>query len=170
MQHITNSAQATTITPGVKSLKVWSPVFREGQAIPRRHSSQGLNVHPPLCIEQLPQRAVSLVIEMEDTSGVPGARIHWLAWNIPVASYIAENSNYGTQGVNDFGLQGYNGPCPPFAQHRYTFKVYALDTWIDLPGRATKNRLLKNMAGHIVGVGATTGVYKRYNKGSRWLL
>lgn len=159
-------------TPGAsyQALNVWSPVFREGGHIPRRYSRQGVNVNPPIRIESLPSTTTCLAIVMEDQQAAPGAKVHWVTWNIPVKLFITENNREGQQGLNDYGAQGYTGPCPPFAKHRYIFKIYALDALLQLPSTTTKQQLEKKIAGHLVGFGTTTGIYKRYDKSFRSLL
>ncbi|NNL43693.1 MAG: YbhB/YbcL family Raf kinase inhibitor-like protein, partial [Desulfobacterales bacterium] len=65
------------------------------------------------------------------------------------------------QGTNDFGKTGYGGPCPPGGTHRYLFKIYALDTILDLPAGIDKKQLLKAMEGHIIDQAQLMGKYKR---------
>ncbi|MGC9325868.1 MAG: YbhB/YbcL family Raf kinase inhibitor-like protein, partial [Desulfomonilia bacterium] len=67
----------------------------------------------------------------------------------------------GTQGRNDFRKIGYGGPCPPSGTHRYFFKLYALDTELNLPPGRTKKELLHAMEGHILGQTELMGKYKR---------
>ena len=68
------------------------------------------------------------------------------------------------QGMTDFRRTGYGGPCPPRgAPHRYFFKLYALDTMLDLEANATKNELLAAMEGHVIGAGQLIGFYKRHH-------
>jgi Raf kinase inhibitor-like YbhB/YbcL family protein len=68
---------------------------------------------------------------------------------------------HGMQGSNDFGNHNYGGPCPPRGIHHYYFKVYALDTVLELPVSAGKNELEKAMSEHIIGFGELIGLYKR---------
>ena len=70
--------------------------------------------------------------------------------------------NGARQGKNDFGNLGYGGPAPPRGKpHRYFFKLYALDTKLDLPAGATKNQLLAAMKGHALAEGQLMGKYQR---------
>jgi len=90
-------------------------------------------------------------------------------WNIPADSrQLAENvspekilPDGSRQGITDFQRPGYGGPCPPSGTHRYYFKIYALDTQLDLAGSSTKANLLKAMEGHILAEGRLMGKYKR---------
>ena len=65
------------------------------------------------------------------------------------------------QGKNDFRRIGYGGPCPPGGTHRYYFKVYALDTVLDVDPGLTKRQLLKAMEGHILAKGELMVKYSR---------
>ena len=66
------------------------------------------------------------------------------------------------QGVNDFKRVGYGGPCPPPGKpHRYYFKLYALDTNLELKPRATKAELLRAMKGHLLAETELIGTYRR---------
>lgn len=65
------------------------------------------------------------------------------------------------QGLNDFGTVGYRGPCPPGGTHRYYFRVYALDTELDLPPKISRQQLLNAMKGHVLDEGQLMGVYTR---------
>ena len=69
----------------------------------------------------------------------------------------------GIEGKNSTGGQGYQGPCPPDGQHRYFFKLYALDTMLDLDSLATKADVEAAMDGHVVGETQLMGVYKKVN-------
>jgi Raf kinase inhibitor-like YbhB/YbcL family protein len=90
-------------------------------------------------------------------------------WNIPAgASALDENlpktaslSNGTKQGTTDFRRIGYGGPCPPSGTHRYFFKLYALDTALNLPASTTKKDLEKAMQGHILGQAELMGTYRR---------
>ena len=82
-------------------------------------------------------------------------------WNISPNEAIAEQTNPGISGINDFGKTGYGGPCPPSGVHRYFFKVYALDTKLELLAGADKKTLLEAMNGHILSEGEMMGLYQR---------
>ena len=84
-----------------------------------------------------------------------------MVWNIPPASKIKEKSVPGTEGVNDFKKQNYGGPCPSSGTHRYFFKVYALDDFIELKQHSTLADLEKVMSTHVMGFGELIGLYKR---------
>ncbi len=76
--------------------------------------------------------------------------------NVPAKEKL---DNGALQGTNDFKKLGYGGPCPPSGTHRYVFKLYALDTKLDLKGGVTKARLEPAMQGHILAQGQLMGKY-----------
>lgn len=96
--------------------------------------------------------------------------VHWVVYNIPTkTTSLAENasksalSGGAVQGKNDWGNTGYGGPCPPIGRHRYFFKLYALDTTLNLRD-ATKADLEKAMKGHVVDSGELMGTYQKAKK------
>jgi Raf kinase inhibitor-like YbhB/YbcL family protein len=98
---------------------------------------------------------------MEDPD-VPGGRfIHWIAWNIVVNSHIKEARTMEAEGLNDFRMRGYRGPCPSYGTHHYIFNVYALDTLLDVQGVISEPTLKAAINGHILGFGRLTGLYQR---------
>jgi Raf kinase inhibitor-like YbhB/YbcL family protein len=90
-------------------------------------------------------------------------------WNVrPDATEIAANSPLpdAVQGVNDFGRSKYGGPCPPSGVHRYYFKLYALDTTLQLPAKSKRKVVDAAIKGHIIGEATLMGRYGR--KGARY--
>jgi len=144
-----------------KQLKVGSSAFDNEGMIPQKYTCDGININPPLEIENIPEEAKCLVLIVDDPDAPAGTWVHWVVWNIPVTHYIKENEIHGTEGVNDFKKHHYGGPCPPSGTHRYFFKVYALDDLLDLPPRTGKLNLEKAMSEHIIAFGELTGLYKR---------
>ena len=87
---------------------------------------------------------------------------HWLCWNIdPKTTEVAENSvpKGGVQGTNDYPGSGYDGPQPPSGTHRYYFKIYALDTILDLKAGAKRKEVDAAMKGHAIAEGQLMGRY-----------
>jgi len=145
-------------------MKVSSPSFSDGGYIPQKYTCDGENIFPTLKFSNIPEKAKSLVIIMDDPDAPGGTFTHWIVWNIPAnVTEIKEGAdlNY-PQGENDFGDIGYGGPCPPKGTtHRYYFRVYALDTFLNLPEGATRSDLVKAMSGHIVAKATLMGRYGR---------
>ena len=150
------------------TIKLTSEVFNEGETIPDRYACRGVNVSPPLEWENV-EGTIKYVIICEDPDASSVAWTHWILFNIPrdtthLSEWIMEREEIddGTkQGFNDFGTIGYRGPCPPGGTHKYYFKVYALDTVIQLPAKINKEDLLKAMKGHILDEGHLMGRYTR---------
>jgi len=147
-----------------KQLKVTSTAFENEGMIPVKYTCDGINVNPSLDIENIPGEAKCLVLIVDDPDAPIGTWVHWLVWNIPITHHIKENQVHGIQGINDFQLNQYNGPCPPSGTHRYFFKVYALDDILNLPVHTKKPELEKAMSEHIIAFGELIGLYSRKNK------
>lgn len=146
------------------TLKVISTVFSHNGHIPSEYTCDGKDINPPFEITNIPEGTRSLALLMEDPDAPRGTFDHWLVWNISPNEAIAEQTNPGISGTNDFGKTGYGGPCPPSGVHRYFFKVYALDTKLDLLAGADKDALLEAMTDHILAEGVIMGLYQRKRK------
>jgi Raf kinase inhibitor-like YbhB/YbcL family protein len=141
-------------------LTVTSPVFDNNDFIPAKYTCEGEDVNPTLVIGELPPNTESLALIMEDPDAA-GGYIHWIMWNIPPVHRIEENSVPGIQGRNSNNESKYIGPCPPEGTHHYHFKIYALDTKLDLNSTTDKKALVNAMRGHILALGDITGLYAR---------
>jgi Raf kinase inhibitor-like YbhB/YbcL family protein len=144
-----------------KQLDISSSAFKANEMIPAKYTCDGIDVSPPLDINDIPAEAKCLALIMDDPDTPVGTWVHWLAWNIPVTNHIKEDDVRGVQGMNDFIQHHYGGPCPPSGTHRYFFKIYALDALLDLPRNTKKAQLEKAMSEHIIGFGELTGTYKK---------
>lgn len=142
-------------------LKIKSKAFANGEYIPAKYTCDGININPPLDIEGVPAEAKSLVFIVDDPDAAMGTWVHWVVWNIPLSTHIAENHIPGEEGMNDFRKQHYGGPCPPGGTHRYFFKVYALNTTLQLSATTNKAQLENAMRAHVVGYGELVGLYTR---------
>ncbi len=150
-------------------IEVRSTAFANGGMIPSKYTCDGADISPPLGWGPLPPGTASTALISDDPDAPMGAWVHWVIYNIPSqARRLPENvppegvlPDGSTQGINDFRRIGYGGPCPPGGTHRYFFKLYALDTKLDLRPGATKKKLLKAMKGHVIGQGELMGRYRR---------
>jgi len=150
-------------------IKIRSSAFSEGEMIPKKYTCDGENISPPLEWTGVPDGTKSLALICDDPDAPVGTWVHWVLFNIPTATNelsgnipskkILENS--AKHGINDFRKLGYGGPCPPGGTHRYYFKIYALDTEINLNSGISKAQLLEAMEGHILAEGQLMGRYKR---------
>jgi Raf kinase inhibitor-like YbhB/YbcL family protein len=147
----------------VANLVVKSPAFDNNTNIPSKYSScDGQEVNPPLTVEGIPAEAKTLVLIMDDPDAPSGTYDHWVVWNISTNGNIEENCVPGVQGLNSAGEQAYAGMSPPSGTHRYFFKVYALDTKLELNPKATRKRDIERaMQGHILAQGELIGLYRR---------
>lgn len=149
-------------------MKLISRVFKQGQSIPSIYTCDGKGWNPPLEISQVPENAKSLVLIMEDPDVPQSIRadqlyVHWVIYDIPPdTKTIAEHTTPpGIQGKGTNGQTAYMGPCPPDREHRYFFKLYALDTKLNLPKGQTKTEVEKKMQGHIIATAELMGKYVR---------
>lgn len=153
-------------------MKISSPAFDGHSAIPSKYTCEGLGVNPELHFHDVAQNAVSLVLIMEDpdvprTLRPDGMFDHWVIFNIPKETrIIKENSTPpGIVGMNTGGFIAYYPPCPPDRQHRYFFKLFALDTTLKLPKGASKKEVLDAIEGHIIAKAELMGTYVKHHSG-----
>ena len=151
-------------------LQLTSPAFSHGDEIPRKCGYKNGNSSPPLTIqmgESSDTKSLSLIMDDPDAMGAVGkVWVHWVTWNIAPAEPnglfgVGWNTKFdgAIEGMTDFGEVGYGGPAPPVKRHTYVFKLYALDTKLDLPDKSAKADVEKAMEGHIVGQATLTGTY-----------
>lgn len=153
-----------TSTMAEINLKISSTAFEHNATIPKKYTCEGANINPPLRIDGIPESAKCLAIIVDDPDAPNGTFTHWMAWNLPPRPNIAENDfPEGSQGRNDFEKQNYMGPCPPPGEeHRYFFKVYALDSRIDLdPSEADKEALEILLEEKRIAYGELVGLFKK---------
>ncbi len=150
-------------------IKVTSPAFGEGEMIPAEYTADGRNISPPLDWSPVPEGTKSFALINDDPDAPMGTWVHWVVYNIGAdVTSLEENvlpeetlPNGAVHGTTDFGRIGYGGPAPPSGTHRYFFKVYALDTMLDLPTGATKGQVEQAMNGHVLAEGRLMGKYSR---------
>ncbi len=145
------------------TLTLSSSAFEHGSKIPSAYTCDGADVSPELAWNGVPEEAQSLVIIMDDPDASRGMWDHWVVFNIPphVLSVAEAEEPEGTAGVGSSGREGYQGPCPGEGDHRYFFKLYALDTLLPLSEGATKHDVEEAMEGHILAQAELMGRYER---------
>ncbi len=148
-------------TKGEEAMKLKSPEFKDSQFIPAEFSCEGKDINPVLIIGDIPEESKSLALIVDDPDASMGTWVHWIVFDIPPISRIEENSIPGRQGTNSAGGKNYHGPCPPFGVHRYFFKIYALDTVLNLKEGISKEQLEEAMQGHILANAQLLGLYKK---------
>jgi len=145
-------------------MEIESPVFKNNKLIPSKYTCDGENVNPPLLIGDVPENAKSLVLIVDDPDASRGAFVHWTVWNIdPGIKEIKENScpQNAVEGRTDFGRPGYGGPCPPSGTHRYFFKLFALNTTLDIDTSTEAADLEREIEDNILAKAQLVGLYRR---------
>jgi len=146
------------------SMHITSSAFAHKEPIPSKYTCDGEDVSPPLVFADVPNDAKSLVLINDDPDAPRGTWVHWTMWNIdPTVREVPENTvpPASVEGTTSFGKPGYGGPCPPSGTHRYFFKLYALDTLLDLAPETDAATLEKAMDGHILAQAELIGLYQR---------
>lgn len=145
-------------------MQIESPAFEQHQPIPQKFTCQGQDVSPPLVFKDIPKGTKSLALIMDDPDAPSGTFDHWIVWNIPPETkQLVEGAKVSNQGKNHFGKASYGGPCPPAgAPHRYFFKLFALDSMLDLHSGISKKQLEDAIEGHVIGKAELVGTYQRH--------
>lgn len=145
-----------------------SSAFTHNEMIPSKYTCDGEDISPELKWSNPPADTKSFVLIVDDPDAPSKTFVHWIIFNIPSRStHLPENTatDQFISGKTDFnGATKYGGPCPPSGTHRYFFKLYALDTMLDLKQGTTKEELLKAMEHHILAQTELIGLYQRKNK------
>jgi hypothetical protein len=137
---------------------------------PPTHTCDGGDQSPRLKLKGLNATSVAIMVfnpfEKSCCSFTP-----WIIWNLSpepvIPAGIPREGRVTTpivaiQGITDYGTIGYIGPCPPQGEtHRYQFKVYGLDTMLDLPPESDKHALVSAMKGHVIQFGETVAICTR---------
>ena len=164
-------------------MKIASWAFEHNSKIPQKYTCDGENINPPLEFLQTPVNAKSLALVVDDPDAPSKTWVHWVVFNIdPKTNLISENSKPegAVEGTTSFGKPGYGGPCPPPASpalpwrgrpenlqrgesgtHRYFFKLYALDSLLNLPIGSERARIEIAMLGHIIDRAELVGLYSK---------
>lgn len=154
----------------IAMLTVTSSAFREGETIPKKFTCDAEDTSPDLMWSGAPSGTKSLALITDDPDAPAGTWVHWVLFNLPAdrtglpvgVAKTSTVSGIGIQGKNSSGTTGYSGPCPPAGKpHRYFFKVYALDSSLDLKPGVNKAEVEKAMKGHILAQGQLIGKYGR---------
>lgn len=165
---VRSSSGAGRATPVTFELK--SSAFEPGGDIPQKFTCDGSDASPALSWTEPPPGTQSFALIADDPDAPAGAWVHWVVYNLPTSARQLpegvpkdnELQGGGRQGLNDFEKIGYGGPCPPSGKpHRYFFKLYALDTKLNLKAKATKNVVERAIKGHILAQTELIGRYHR---------
>jgi Raf kinase inhibitor-like YbhB/YbcL family protein len=153
------------------NILITSDAFLEGEAIPTKYTCDGDDLSPDLRWSDIPPNTKSLALICEDPDAPSGTFAHWVLFDLPPTvtelpegvSTAERLANGAVQGQNDFKRIGYGGPCPPpnDNEHRYYFRIYALDTELQLRSGARREDVAPAMLGHVLATGHLMGTYKR---------
>jgi len=130
--------------------------FNEGEEIPKKFGYKFENQQPQIDFKNILDgtKTIALIMDDPDAMGAVGkVWVHWLEYH-----YVNDITTI-IQGKNDFGETGYGGPAPPDKRHTYIFKVYALDTVLELKEGYSKQELEDAMKGHIIAEAKLTGTF-----------
>jgi Raf kinase inhibitor-like YbhB/YbcL family protein len=144
-----------------------STAFKSKEFIPIEYTCEGQNISPPLLWKNVSSETESLVLIVDDPDAPKKTWVHWLVYNIPpeidrFPSNMQSSTDISSKikiGRNDFNSNAYGGPCPPSGTHRYFFKIYGLNSVLNLPSGKTKSEIEKAMENHIIGSGELIGLY-----------
>lgn len=151
------------------AFQITTTAFRDGGSIPKKFTCDGPDVSPALAWSDPPPGTKSLAIIVDDPDAPGGTWVHWVLYDLPAdtrklpegVEKDRELKNGALQGRNDFGKIGYNGPCPPRgSEHRYFFKIYALDSKCGLKAGAAKSDLERAMNRHVLAQAQFIGKYQ----------
>ncbi len=150
-------------------MELTSTSFKNGEFIPRKYTCDGNDISPPLNWDKVPEGTKSFAFISDDPDAPMGTWVHWVFYNLPPDLRSLQEGipldrqlkDGAMQGMTDFKRPGYGGPCPPGGVHRYFFKLYALDSLLNLKPGATKSEVTKAMHGHILSQCELMGKYRR---------
>ncbi len=152
------------------TLELTSPAFGDGASIPRKYTCEGDDLSPPLAWKGAPAatRSFALIVDDPDAPDPKAPRmtwVHWVLYNLPpsttaLAEGIVSLPAGAHAGLNDWQRADYGGPCPPIGRHRYFFKLYALDTELNLK-RPVKADVERAMNGQVLASAALMGTYAK---------
>ncbi len=152
------------------AFKIESPAFRDGEEIPDRYTCEGEDISPPIKWSDVPKGTKSMVLICDDPDAPMGTWDHWIITNLdpetdgipesaPATSVLPGGEAHGT---NSWGREDYGGPCPPSGKpHRYFFKLYAIDSDLDIPPGLNKYELMERIKVHVLEMTKTIGLYSR---------
>lgn len=141
-------------------MRLTSPAFVSDDSIPLKYTCEGDDLIPPFTIEDAPPETASFVLIVDDPDSPSGDWLHWLAYDIPGDTrQILEGQEVGTQGLNSWSRPGYGGPCPSKGEHRYIFRLYALDKILDLPPGSRRPDVERAMSGSVIAEAQMMGRY-----------
>jgi Raf kinase inhibitor-like YbhB/YbcL family protein len=144
------------------TLKLASPNFKDGEAIPVELTCDGAGKAPTITWRGA--EGTELVLFVQDTDA---DFTHWTAYGISAAggAGLAPDGRFPTgtkEGRNSAGKTGWTPPCPPEGDdpHHYVFTMYALKEATGLADGADPDAVRAKLGGALAR-GSFTGTYQR---------
>jgi Raf kinase inhibitor-like YbhB/YbcL family protein len=158
-------AQKAVVKMSPKKISITSSAFKNMGKLPEKYTINGDGINPPLAFGNVPAKAKSLVLIMDDPDAPFEVYDHWVIFNIPPKTKGIKEGQApagAVMGKNSAGKLTYISPAPPEGkEHRYEFKLYALDIMLGLKEGSIKFAIEQAMAGHVIAQATLTGLYKR---------
>jgi Raf kinase inhibitor-like YbhB/YbcL family protein len=148
----------------MKKMSISSPEFSDKGTIPSMFTCDGEDINPPLRFENVPEDAVSIALLVEDSDSVGKDWLHWAVFNIDPSTTVIHDDSVprgSIEVMTDFGTKGYGGPCPANGIHRYHFKLFALDSILDITEDVTMDEIKQMLDDHTISKAELTGLYSR---------
>ena len=151
------------------AFRLASPAFEHDDDLPERFTADGGDVSPPLRWEGVPEGTKELVLIADDPDSDTGVVTHWVVYGLsPELEELPEALPRDTlvddpdlvQGLNEFDEVGWSGPTldDDRGPHRCFFRLFALDTELDLPPGVTRAELRRVANSHIIAVTELVGM------------
>jgi Raf kinase inhibitor-like YbhB/YbcL family protein len=151
-------------------LALTTSAFEPGGMIPKQFTCSGADNSPALSWNDPPPSTQSFALILDDPDAPMGTFVHWVVYNVPASVRQLPQgvkkgetlAGGGKQGQNDFPKTGYGGPCPPpGTPHRYFFRLYALDTILNLKPPVHRDDVDQAMRGHVLAKAELMGKFGR---------
>ena len=143
--------------------------FNSEEIIPQKYTCDGENISPSLEWKDVPNGTQSFVLIVDDPDAPLGTWNHWIIYNIPNhITKLEENiqilPNPAKLGKNSWGSENYSGPCPPSGEHRYYFKLFALNAQIKSKDKISRTNIEQLIKPYVIGETVLMGRYERTKK------
>ena len=151
----------------ISPMTLTSSAFRDNEVIPRKYTCEAAGARVPLTIGDVPYDTKSLALVVDDPDAPSGTFTHWTVWNIsPTTTEITEKGlpAGAVEGMTSFGKIGWGAPCPPLGTHRYYFKLYALNSLLNLPATTTLQALTSEIQSSLLAQVTLRGSYTKRGK------
>lgn len=140
-------------------MKLESPAFEDGTTIPMKYTCGGGEI-PPLVFSKIPQGAKTLALVVDDLNAPAELRDHFVVWNIPasLSGVIEGKALDAVVGRNAWNKNAWGSiPCSRERERCYSFRLYALDTELELTREATKADFERAIDDHVLAEISLTG-------------